>query len=505
MIADPHSADSVASRSRHLACRLALMLAVTAAPCSAAAAEDTTSTQLARYLKACHDVAVCNGTYLVTQGDTVLFHGAMGHASAAGDERLGLDHMFDIGSISKQVTAAAVMRLVEQGRIRLEDPVVNHSPAFPYPGVTVRHLLTHTSGLPDLMSLYPQSRSPAPASEPVLFDDAVQVLAQKAVPLRFQPGSRFEYSNAGYIVLADVIERAAGVRFEEFLQRTFFAPLGMTRTWLRTPENEALIMPRAYGYRPQPDGQRRRLDQLAGLYVRGAGGLYSTVRDLQVWMRALQRGEAISTASWTAATTPATLNDGTIVPHGFGLSLKPSKAGVPRVTHGGHWRGFKADLTLWPTTEVVAVQLTNNGEDDSVEQVRDGIEHILAGQVPPRVLEPADRALAARLRRDTLPAVEKWLDAELAARPSNYDFREEPMNRLGYRLLAEKMHDKAILVFRANTVAHPASANTHDSLAEAYLADGDRQRGLDALRRALQLDPGSSSARDKLLSLGEAP
>lgn len=491
-------------RRKGLARQLLLMLAVSIAPCVTAAEKDTAALRLTRYLEACRDVAVCNGTYLVVQGDRVVYQGSMGLASSTGDEPLGPDHAFDIGSISKQFTAAAVMRLVEQGRLQLEDPVVAHSPRFPYPAVTVRHLLTHTSGLPDLMSLYPRTQA-IPATRPVLFRDAVDVLADKAVALRFEPGSRFEYSNGGYVVLADVVERAAGVPFHDFLQQSFFRPLGMTRTRLRTPENEHLIMPRAYGFVPLPDGQRRPRDQIANLYVRGGGGIYSTVQDLHIWMRAMQAGRAITSASWKTATAPTVLNDGSLVPYGFGLSLKPSKRGASRVSHGGHWRGFKADLTLWPTRDLVAVQLTNNGEDDSVEQVRDAIEQIVAGETPAPVREPVHRPLRARLERDSLASVKTWLDTELAARPSTYDFREAPMNRLGYDLLDAKMPDKAIVVFEAVTRAHPTSLNAYDSLADAYLAAERRPLAIQALRQVLQLDPHSASAKARLRSLQETP
>ncbi|GHA72182.1 hypothetical protein GCM10007067_05810 [Lysobacter bugurensis] len=479
------------------------MLAVASAPSTAHPVEDPAAQRIARYLEACRDIEVCNGSYLVMRADQVIYRNAIGHASSTGDEPIGPDHAFDIGSISKQFTAAAVMRLVENGRVRLDDRVARYVPSFPYPDITVRHLLTHTSGLPDLIPHYSRRSESVSAPAPVLFRGAVETLADKALPLRFEPGTRHEYSNTGYIVLADVVEIAADVPIAEFLSRTFFVPLGMTRTRLRTPENESSIKPRAYGFATRGDGQRRPMDQIANVYLRGAGGIYSTARDLQIWMRAILEGKAVSASSWKAATTPARLTDGSAVPYGFGLSLKPSKLGTSRVTHGGHWRGFKSDLTLWPTHDAAAVQLTNNGEDDSVEQVRDAVEHILAGGAPSPVLEPAHRALSERLDRDSLQSVEQWLDTELAARPARYDFGEKQVNQLGYHLLKRKMADKAVLVFRANTRAHPASTNTYDSLADAHLAKGDRSQALQALRQILQLDPGSSSAKDRLRSLGE--
>lgn len=485
--------------------RLALALAALTSLAATAAPRQDATEALAQYFTQCHAVRVCNGSFLVAQQDKVLYEGALGTASAQDGDTLTSAHAFDIGSISKQFTAAAIVRLAERGKLRVDDAVVTLLPDFPYPQVTVRQLLTHTSGVPDLMSHYTKLLRSGQATGPILGADAVQVLAQQKVPLRFDPGSRFEYSNTGYLLLAQVVARVGGTDLAQFLQREFFAPLGMTHTRIRLPDNEAAITPRAYGFAVAADGGRRALDQIPQFYMTGAGGIYSTARDLHLWARALLDGKVMSAASWREASAPVQFKDGSTSPYGFGLGLRPSALGQPRITHGGHWRAFKAELSLLPAQGVDIVLLTNNGEDDSVEHARDAVEAILAGKPAPIVRESIHWRLHERLQRDDLAALKQWLASELDAKPARYDFLEDKINDIGYALLERKEVDKAIAVMQFNRDAHPESMNALDSLADAYLAKGDRVAAIAQVRHMLELKPDSKPAQEKLQTLQAQP
>jgi CubicO group peptidase (beta-lactamase class C family) len=317
------------------------------------------SQAIERYLRQCNRVHVCNGSFLVSQHGKIVYSGVVGQTSSDASRQLSTNSVFDIGSISKQFTAAAVVRLEEEGRLDIDQPVVSYLPGFPYPQVTVRHLLVQTSGVPDVMSHYTSLLKSGPVTNPVELADVVQVLQAEKLPLVSAPGGRWAYSNTGYVLLGKIIEATSGKSYADFLKDEFFIPLGMDRTRVRTPAGEDALGERAMGFAAFADGTTKPYDQIPQLYLYGAGGIYSTAEDLLHWAQALQRGRVMSAKHWEEATRPTTLLDGSQSLYGFGLSLKPSPLGHERITHGGHWRGFKTELTLLPAMDTVIVLLTN--------------------------------------------------------------------------------------------------------------------------------------------------
>jgi CubicO group peptidase (beta-lactamase class C family) len=494
----PKHAPSPAALPRLLA--LALPLAGAA---HAQLPDNKAAAALQGYFSQCHAVHVCNGSVLVARDGKVIYAAAFGDAGAGDQGPLTTAHAFDIGSISKQFTAAAVLRLADRGQLRLDDAVADHLPGFPYPRMTLRQLLTHTSGVPDVMGHYTQLLRSGKVATPLMGEDAVQVLAASGTAPTSAPGERFEYSNTGYLLLSQVVAQASGLPFASFLQREFFDPLGMRHTHVRMPGNEAAIAPRAYGFTTASDGQRRTQDQFPEFFMLGAGGIYSTTDDLLRWSKALRDGTAMSATGWREATTPLRLNDGSSLPYGFGLSLRTSPLQQPRIEHGGHWRAFKADLARYPAQDVDLVLLTNNGEDDSVDAARDAVEAILAGKPFSPVREPIDWPLRERLRHDDADALRRWLDAQRTATPARYDIPEDKLNDIGYGLIEAKQIDKAVAVLRFNQQTHPASMNALDSLADAYLAAGDRAAAIAQAKRMLVLKPDSRAAQEKLKALSE--
>jgi CubicO group peptidase (beta-lactamase class C family) len=322
------------------------------------------------WLSQCHAARVCNGVYLVARDGQPVFTGAVGDAGDAARTALTVESAFDIGSISKQMTAVAVLKLAEHGRLAVDDRVILHLPDFPYPEVTIAQLLSHSSGIPDVLGDYAARLRPGPDERPALATidgtDIVPFLAALAKPADAAPGEAYAYNNTGYMVLASLVETVSGQPFGEYLQTALFQPLGMTHTVLRTPGTERAIRNRVAAFDPRPDDERRPYDQIPGLYIRGAGGLYSTVGDLLTWQNALDR-QFLSAELWRRAITPVRLADGSTAPYGFGFNLKPDVQGEPRISHAGHWRGFKADLSSYAASRIVVIQLTNNGEDESVD------------------------------------------------------------------------------------------------------------------------------------------
>jgi D-alanyl-D-alanine carboxypeptidase len=239
--------------------------------------------------------------------------------------------VYRLASITKTIAATAAMMLVEQAMLHLDDPVTAHLPELPaeWQAITVRHLLTHTSGLEDWENVPPH----LPVKEPLLAetpDGIIRFLSQ--FPLRFPPGERWEYSNSGYLLLGRIIERVSGKRLDLFLDEVIFRPLGMA--WTAYGFHELNLLATGYVH------DVSTLKRLHPTEAWGHGGLVSTVMDLARWDAALDTDQLLSPESRQPGTraaggwTPAKLNDGTEVAYGLGWDIRDTQ-GRKIVGHGG--------------------------------------------------------------------------------------------------------------------------------------------------------------------------
>lgn len=260
------------------------------------------------------------------------------------------DTVFHIGSIGKQFVATAIMLLVEEGRLDLDDPISKYLQASPeaWKAITVRHLLTHTSGIvrdvPGWDAFKPRNES-----------DLVKTIYP--APLRFAPGERWEYSNAGYYLLGEIISSVTGRHWSEYVTERIFTPSGMKSTYpLNTKEH---LPNRARGY-----ADNDKLDETDDwLALHPAGGFLSTVLDLAKWDAALDSGEILSESSRRQMWTPVRLNDGTSHPYGLGWELDRLNGHVC-VRHGGSLSGFRSEFSRFPDVRLTVIVLMNLDDVD---------------------------------------------------------------------------------------------------------------------------------------------
>lgn len=259
---------------------------------------------------------------------------------------------YRLASLTKQFTAAAIMMLAREGRVQYDEPVMQRLPGVPRyaSAVTIRHLLTHTSGLVDYEDFVPAEY------DGQLSDRDVLAILQRAPGLAFDPGSRWQYSNSGYAMLALVVEHAAGVPFARFLRERIFAPLGMMAT-VGLERGISSASRRAYGYTAVSPGFART-DQSATSAVLGDGGIYSSVRDIARWVRALDGGTVLDAAALRDAWTPVRLAGGDSAPYGFGWFVESDAAGQ-RLWHHGETVGFTNGIVRYPDRGLTVVVLTN--------------------------------------------------------------------------------------------------------------------------------------------------
>ena len=286
------------------------------------------------------------GTVLVARGDKVLFTKGYGFANL--EWRIPNDPAtkFRIGSITKQFTSAAILLLEERGKLAIDDPVKKYLPDAPaaWNAITLRHLLTHTSGIPDFIN------GPGfTALQPFVATPEELVARFRGQSLEFEPGSRFNYSNSGYILLSYLIEKISGERYDRFLRENLFAPLGMNDSGYDS--NSVIIPHRAAGYVYGASGfANAAFIHMSNL--QGAGGLYSTAEDLLRWTQGLFGGKVLKPESVAKMTTPFRDN------YAFGLSVESSEK-RKAIRHSGGIDGFDTELDYYPGDRVTIAVLSN--------------------------------------------------------------------------------------------------------------------------------------------------
>ena len=296
---------------------------------------------------------------VVRGSDTIVMKG-WGKANLEHDIPATERSVYRIGSITKQFTAAAVMRLVEQNEVGLEDSIAAHLPGLPaaWRGVTVRQLLNHTSGIPSYTGLGEAWRRRW--GEEMTPDTLVALTA--SAPMWFAPGTSYRYDNTGYVLLGMLVEKHAGRPWATEIEERFGKPLGLSDT--RNCGTEPVIPRRVAGYDKDDAGRWGNTAYLAMSQPYAAGALCSTVGDLVRWNQALHGGKVVIAASYAAMTTPA----GAATKRGYGFGLaRDSIAGRPAVVHGGGIHGFSASNAWVPSARLSVTVLANSSSADSDE------------------------------------------------------------------------------------------------------------------------------------------
>lgn len=343
--------------------RLTAVTLVAAAPLAADAVDDYVTAQLtARKIPGAAVLVVRDGEIERAKGYGLA---NVEHGVAVTDETV-----FQSGSVGKMFTAAGILKLVESGELRLDDRLAQHlSGPAAWHRITIRQLLTHTSGLKDYGEEFDFRKD---------YTDDEFLAAMRKLPLEFEPGTQWSYSNSGYLILGLVTSKLAGEHWSEFQAETIFRPLGMTTT--RVISERDLVPHRAAGYELDEKGDVKNQEWVAPPFNRCAdGALYFSLRDLAAWERALESGEFLKPASFATWWTPVALAGGRSYPYGFGWSFAEQR-GERVIEHGGSWQGFRAAIARYPERRLAVAVLTNLAQAEP-----EAMAHAIAGIVEPRL------------------------------------------------------------------------------------------------------------------------
>lgn len=399
-----------------------------------------------------------NGAIIVSAAGKLKYRSAFGEIYT--NQKFTPTTQSNIASLSKGFTAMAIMMLAEQGKLKYDDPIIKYLPELSEfsNGITIRHLLTHTSGIPDVGDLGIDNPRLTNAK-------ALKTLAKLKSNFR-EPGQKYQYSNTGYLLLASVAERITEKNFRDFLSEKILNPLEMKNTLL------------------------------SGQTV-GMGGIQSTVDDLLKWEESFDTETLVRQSTLDEAFTPFPVKEGTST-YGFGWNIA-LKDEDKFIWHTGNTEGFRAFIGR-RLSEKIAVIILTAGDSKRME-INDAIIAILHGKPYTLPKMSIVEKLYEQISEEGIGKGIAFYDSLKSKDFRNYDFGEPQLNSLGYKLLNEKKNKEAIEIFMLNTIAYPESSNGFDSLGEAYYNTGDVATAIKCYEKALELDPTNLSSINMLKKL----
>ena len=357
-----------------------------------------------------HEKDLFNGTWLYAEHGEVICRGALGFRDAEDKLPMREDSIFDLASVSKQFTAAAIMLLVRDGLVGLEDEIAKFFPGLSYPGVTVRHLLTHTGGVPDyfddiefIVHIYEEEHR-IPDNR-----DVLRFLSESKAKAYFAPGEGFEYSNTDYCLLALIVEQVSGMPFEDYMRKNIFEPAGMNSTtvchvrrdgWPSDDFVRPLVL--EDGRYILPDVSKNDDDVVAEDGTSGEGNVYSNIFDLLAWDRTLREGTLLTREEQQLMVTPVKLNSGEVFAdecggYGFGWEIRDDEALGLVVAHGGWHKGAYAQYERFIDADALLVLLYCRDPEDSHagDAFIEGMRDIIRGKEPRPVRTLEERSVPA--------------------------------------------------------------------------------------------------------------
>lgn len=411
------------------------------------------------------------GAVLVARKGKILLSKGFGMANAKLKIANKPSTRFRIGSVSKQFTAAAIMRLQEEGKLKTSDSISRHLKDTPahWDGITIKHLLNHTSGLVNYTALPEASGEflKVPHSHAEVF----RLFRDK--PLEAKPGEQVRYNNTGYFLLGLIVEQCSGESFGDYLRTKIFKPADLRSTGMG---DEAGI---ALSYRVDDNGYFHEADFIEARNLFAIGGLTSTVEDLWKWEKALRSGKVLSQASLKEMFSPGK--------GGFGYGwIIDELGGQPRTYHDGGVASFSTSLQRLTNSDVTVIAISNRGEDGGIRVAYDTVGWLCNTPATLRGIQP-------ELLTQSAEASFKLI-SEARQKFPIFDIGEKKVNELGNYMVISRKKAQAIELFKLNVMLYPKSSEAHYRLALNYAALAQNALARKHVDTALHLDPNHIEA-----------
>lgn len=433
-----------------------------------------------------------SGIVLAAEKGEVVYKRAFGFSDFEKKIPLDASSVFSIGSVTKPFTALAIMMLKEDGLLSYEDRLRDYFPAFPdyAKPITVRHLLTHTSGLVDFINDLDLLDKVPELTDEIGLDSLINQPG-----LKFEPGERYSYCNSGYFLLALIIERVTGKTYREFLEENIFKPLGMNHTYI-LDMTITHIPNRINSYKFFWE----KNDDDLHLKANGNGNLYSTVDDLLLFDQALYSDKLISQETLRDAYDTRDLPRGRNYVYGFGWRIPTDPPGNI-VYHNGGIAGFRAHFWRDMNNKNTLIVLSNNTWLSDAPDILSAADNIMQGKPYELGRIMVSEFFIENWYFKGFDAAVKRMRYAIENDSSRYDFSPASLNDVGYFFLNRNQVDEALRMFKFALELHPHDYDLWDSLGEAYMTAGNNVEAIKNYKKALELNPDCETAKRALQKL----
>jgi CubicO group peptidase (beta-lactamase class C family) len=455
-----------------------------------------------------------NGSVLISKSGETIFSNSYGYSNIEKKEKINEKSQFTIASVSKTFTAVAILQLKQKGKLNIDDPIQKYLLDFPYPNVSIRHLLSHTSGLAQYYRLFDNAMKEKP--EKVFSNgDIIPALIENKVPLSFAPGDKWEYNNVNFCLAALIVEKIAGIDFRDYLAKNIFEPAKMKDSFL--PKNRMLkesnqvelyTYPNFYStsvVNVQTLKETFLIDEKSNFY--GPGGIVSTALDLQKYQKALFSYQLLGKKELEEALTPAKLNDGKIasyrayekeIAYGLGWQTYTNESNEKIAFHDGLNTGLTSILMHNITRNHTVILLSNTASQVFV--IGNEALKIIENKPYKMPLPSLSRVYGSLLESGNKEKANQLIE-EYLKKPNSYEVTERDFNRLGYQFLRSQKTDNSLLTFASATLIFPNSSNMYDSYGEALLQSGKKEDAIKMYQKSLELNPDNENGKKVLKEL----
>lgn len=464
---------------------------------SGAQENTATKTKIDNYLKA----GVANGfsgTILVAKGGEVILNKGYGFANKEQNIKNTPQTVFTVGSVTKQFTATAILKLVEFNALKVTDPLAKFFKNLPNDKkeITIHQLLTHTAGMIDVIGQGDFDYIPREEFFKRLFE----------TKLIHEPGSKYAYSNAGYSILARVIELVSGQDYEPFLNQHLFKPAGMLQTGYFMPQWNNNLIATGYARNVMNMGsviERFKKQGKVTWTLKGNGGINSTTEDMFKWYKALKSNTILSKSQLETLTTAYILEyEGQSSYYAYGWAIYNSDRDTKIISHNGGNRIFFHDFIWLPEEDVVIIFFTNASSRE-VELAWPIEKMVFDKNYEAHPIKKNPFFLVANFTKHNSPEKANELFELLKNEHASAIGNSEFLNQLGYVLFeSDNTLDWAIELFKMNADLFPNEANSWDSLGDGYKKKGDKERAIKAYQAAYKLDSTITASINSLAELG---
>lgn len=455
-----------------------------------------------------------NGSVLISKSGEDIFSNYYGFSNMEKKEKITEKSQFPIASVSKTFTATAILQLKQKGKLKLDDPVQKYLQDFPYPNISIRHLLSNTSGLGHEYHLFDDIIEQQP-EKIITNEDIIPVLIQNKTPLSFSPGDKWEYNNVNFCLAALIVEKIAGISLREYLEKNIFSPAKMNDTFL--PKNRKLKEPKQVELYTYPNFYSLEvvnvqtlkepflISEKSNFY--GNGGIVSTALDLQKYQKALFSYKLLDKKELDEALRPSKLNDGKIasyrfedkeISYGLGWEMYSDESNGKIVFHDGSITGLTSILMHNIDKNQTVILLSNSASpmftlSNAISQLINNKPYVIPVQNLSRVygslLEAGNKEKANQL-------IEEYLK-----NPSGYNATERDFNRLGYQFLRLQKNDNSLQTFASAVLIFPKSSNIYDSYGETLLQCGKKEDAIKMYQKSVELNPDNENGKKVLKEL----